>query len=148
MYDNTRALGLRGPLEVVGWGFEYTGKPVPNASSTPGDDSLKSYQMGNTFMDNYRSKSELWKAGPVGLFWDNWRKIWTIPTFLFGTLDVSINNGGSGLMSITSSAANSDKVVVFESFGGLSTAFAAGSKVCAAYDQLDNKWRIIAGSCS
>jgi hypothetical protein len=149
MYDNTRALGLRGPLEVVGWGFEYTGKPVPNSSGTPTNlDTLKSYQMSNTFIDNHRSRSELWKAGPVGLFWDNWRKIWTIPTFLFGTLDVAVNNGGSGLMTISSSAANSDKVVVFESFGGLSTQFAIGSKVCAAYDQLDNKWRIIAGACA
>jgi hypothetical protein len=146
-YDNTRAIGLRGPLEVVGWGFEYTGKPVPN-SAAAADDSTKSYQLASTFVNNHRNRSELWKAGPVGLFWDNWRKIWTIPTFLFGTLDVSINNGGSGLMSITSSAANSDKVMVYESFGGLSTAFSVGAKVCAAYDQLDNKWRIIAGSCS
>lgn len=145
MYSNVRALGLRGPVEVVGWGFEYTGKPMPNASGNP-TDSLKSYQLSNSFADNHRAKSELWKAGPVGLFWDNWRKIWTIPTFLFGTLDVAIGNGGSGLMTIDGTGG--DKAVIFEYFGGLSTSFPSGSKVCAAYDQLQNKWKLISASCS
>lgn len=144
VYHNTRALGLRGPVEVVGWGFEYTGKPIPNASGKP-DDSVKSYQMGNTFVDDHRNRSELWKAGPVGLFWDNWRKIWTIPTFLFGTLDVSVNNGGSGLMTIDGTSG--DKAVVYEYFGSMPAAFPSGAKVCAGYDQLEHKWKIIAGTC-
>ena len=60
-----RALGLRGPLVVVGWGYDTNGKPVPPSPTDP-----------NAFLLNHRKRQDKWKAGPVDLRWDNERKVW------------------------------------------------------------------------
>ncbi len=146
--SNIRALGLRGPLVLVGWGFEYTGKPVPNDDSDydpeTGLEAVKVDDWGVGFLEDHRLHPERWKSGPVGLFWDNWRKIWTIPTFLFGTLDGDLDSGGNVKMTIDGTGG--DKVRVYEYFG-LTVSIPASSNVCAAYDQLANKWKVIAASC-
>jgi hypothetical protein len=63
--DTYRALALRGPLIVTGFGFDTQGRPVPNA----GGDS-------NYFHPDYLRRSDLWKTGPVKLLWDEDDKCW------------------------------------------------------------------------
>lgn len=66
-----RAIGLRAPLVLVGWGFDTHNKPVPNASMT--NDQMK-------FADDWLRKPHTWKAGPLDVRWDHDRKVWTAPT--------------------------------------------------------------------
>jgi hypothetical protein len=63
-----RPIGIRGPMILVGWGYDQQGYPVPNKAGDGGR-SLK-------FEDNWLGKPQNWKAGPVDLRWDNRRKVW------------------------------------------------------------------------
>ena len=58
-------MGLRGPLVVVGWGYDVDGLPVP---SDPNDETK--------FLNNHKKRQDLWKAGPVDLRWDDDKKVW------------------------------------------------------------------------
>jgi len=60
-----RGMGLRGPLVVVGWGYDVDGLPVP---SDPNDETK--------FLNNHKKRQDLWKAGPVDLRWDDDKKVW------------------------------------------------------------------------
>lgn len=71
--DNYRGIGLRGPLVLVGWGFDTHGKPVPNRDFD--DAGGKTME----FADNFLRRPDLWKAGPVDLRWDYERNVWTCP---------------------------------------------------------------------
>jgi len=65
-YSNEyRSMGLRGPLVVVGWGYDVDGLPVP---SDPNDETK--------FLTNHKKRQDLWKAGPVDLRWDDDKKVW------------------------------------------------------------------------
>lgn len=69
---NYRAIALRGPLVLAGWGYDLDGRPVPNRE---GDDGKSLY-----FADNWLRKPDTWKCGPVDLRWDERRKVWTAPS--------------------------------------------------------------------
>jgi hypothetical protein len=143
-YDNARPLGLRLPLVGVGWGYEVTGKPVPNS----GDETGAINTWSSSFLANHMQKPEKWRAGPVLLNWDNWRKGWTVPTILTGTLDAAISSGGSGAMTIKANGVSTgDKVTVYEVLG-TSTAIPINAKVVAAFNPIENRWIIIAAACS
>jgi len=66
-----RAIALKGPLVIAGWGFDTDNKPVPNAGGDGGNTMF--------FEDNWLRKPHKWKCGPVDLRWDNRRKVWTAP---------------------------------------------------------------------
>ena len=69
-----RAIGLRGPLVLVGWGFDFTGLPVPNNGNSGGDDLGSRNEQ---FINNHMTSSDKWKAGPVGdITWDYKRGTW------------------------------------------------------------------------
>lgn len=144
-YDNARPIGLRGPLVMVGWGYSYTGKPVPNPDDD-GTGEVGEEEWQDAFVEKHRAHVEQWKAGPVGLYWDNWRKIWTIPTFLLGTLDQNMTSGGA-LMSIVFGGDDPiDKVRVYNWLGG-DDKLTAGTKVGVAYYQQINRWMIVSAEC-
>lgn len=63
-----RALGLRAPLVLVGWGFDLSGKPVPNISPT---------SPSGQFLPNYLRRPDTWKAGPLDVRWDDNRGVWS-----------------------------------------------------------------------
>ncbi len=71
--NNTRALALRGPLVVSGWGFSLDGSPVPSG----GD--------GN-FVEGCLQRSNLWPTGPVDLLFDKARGVWTSHDLLIGSI--------------------------------------------------------------
>lgn len=66
--DDYRAMALRGPLVVTGWGYTTEGKPIPNRS---GDLSADEFKPG------YLREPQTWPCGPVDLRWDNDRKVWS-----------------------------------------------------------------------
>lgn len=143
-YDNARPLGLRLPMVGVGWGYEVTGKPVPNS----GDESGAINTWADTFLEDHMSKPEKWRAGPLLLNWDNWRKGWTVPTILQGTLDSALGSGGNALVSIKANGTNvGDKVRVYETLGTTSS-IPSGAKVIIAFYPLENRWILVSASCS
>jgi hypothetical protein len=155
-FSNARLLGLRGPIVMVGWGYSYTGKPVPNARDTDVNGiSLGENDWSTNFVANHRQHPETWKAGPIGLFWDNWRKVWTIPTFVFGQLTVLPDPAEDtpGQLQLDFQIFGGppdpnlpapDLVDVYDIFNGK---YKVGGMVCAAYHQQKNRWIIIAAGC-
>jgi hypothetical protein len=69
-----RAIALRGPLVLAGWGFDIDNKPVPNASTDyPNNPKMQ-------FEQDWLRKPQKWMCGPVDLRWDYKRNVWTAPT--------------------------------------------------------------------
>jgi hypothetical protein len=64
-HNEYRAIGLKAPLVVVGWGYDIDGNPIP---ADPND--------GTKFLSNHKKRQDKWKAGPVDLRWDDVRKVW------------------------------------------------------------------------
>lgn len=65
--DNARLFGLRMPMIGVGWGYDTDDKPVPNSNPA---------SPGSSFVDGYRNRADLWKAGPIDIRWHNEKKMW------------------------------------------------------------------------
>ncbi len=65
-----RPVGLRMPLIGVGWGYDTNGKPVPNEHEDSATDP------SDEFYEDYLTRSDKWKCGPVDLRWDRVRKVW------------------------------------------------------------------------
>jgi hypothetical protein len=73
--QDARGIGLRGPLVMIGWGFDFSGLPVPNKGNSGGEDLAS---RDEKWMDNHLTKMDKWKAGPVGdMVWDYKRGTWT-----------------------------------------------------------------------
>lgn len=66
-YQDIRAVGLRAPIILVGYGYDKNDKPVPN--SNPNNPT-------NNFRSDYLTNSKNWKAGPLDVRWDNDLGIW------------------------------------------------------------------------
>lgn len=88
--DNYRAIALRAPLVLAGWGRDTNNKPVP---ADPGDSS--------SYMDGYQVKVENWKVGPLDVRWNNDKKVWTTNSLLQRgkVLDTINISSGSGLVT-------------------------------------------------
>ena len=63
-----RAIALRGPLILSGWGYDLDGKPVPGAAGNK-----------QKFLDDWLRKPNTWKTGPLDVRWDNERGVWAPP---------------------------------------------------------------------
>jgi hypothetical protein len=63
-----RAVSLKAPLVLTGWGYDTNNKPVPNKNL--------SGVITNNFAEDYPLHPELWKSGPVDLRWNNNKKVW------------------------------------------------------------------------
>ncbi len=66
-YNNIRALGIRSPIILVGYGLDTNGKPVPNEDPDNPTDN---------FHPDYLTDQSLWKAGPLDSRWDDVEKVW------------------------------------------------------------------------
>ena len=64
--DSVRPVGLRGPVVIVGWGYDTKGFPVPNKDGDGGE--------ACKFIDNWLVQPDKWKAGPLDVVWDNEQK--------------------------------------------------------------------------
>lgn len=144
--DTIRGVGFRLPMVGVGWGMEYTGKPLPNKS----DESLPLQSWEDEWADEPAKHPERFRAGNIALHWDVWRKVWTVPTVLRGTLaaDLTDDAGDEGvLMKIEVIGQElDDRVKVYNDLGG--GTIASGTKVAAHYYPLENKWYVVAAACT
>jgi len=68
--DNLRAIAQRGPLLLHSWGYDTTGKPVPNSNTQKPDGNFKA---------NWLSSPKEWPVGPIDLRWDEKRGVWVPP---------------------------------------------------------------------
>ena len=127
--DKTRALGLRGPLVVAGWGYDLEGNPVPNS--------------GGSFPGNHLHEPHTWKAGPVDLLWDSRRGVWTSHDVLKGVAQTSIAGGASGAVQIYKNETGTSWDLTCYNWG--TTPVSSGTKVMALYNVLDNRWYMTAG---
>jgi len=83
-YD-PRAVGFRAPVMIVGWGYDTSGKPVPNADydSDPtihdaaGEIIPPEADGSDEFLPDYQWRMDKWKAGPLDVRWDREKKMWT-----------------------------------------------------------------------
>lgn len=78
-----RGIGIRGPMVMVGWGYDVDGYPVPNKNWTDpailteaGNSGIADYR-SMQFEDRWLEKPHMWKTGPVDLRWDSTRGVWT-----------------------------------------------------------------------
>lgn len=73
---------LRGPLTLQSWGYDITGKPIPNAV-----DSAAACEAGqfagnglkDKFLKNWLNNPKTWPVGPIDLRWDRDRGVWVAP---------------------------------------------------------------------
>lgn len=130
--NNTRAIALRGPLVVSGWGWTIDQQYVPGGpTGAPGP----------SFVTGTLKKSHLWKTGPVDMLWDESRGVWTSHDILVGTTTMPILSGGSGEVQASDGGWN---VYVHNWF---STGVSGGVKVIAGYSVRANKWYVVAADC-
>lgn len=131
-WNNARVLGLKGPLWLTSFGFNIGGKPEPN--QTP-DAQIKN--MGTSFIDGYKKKTNLHKSGPISLLWCPYSGCWLSPGgCLFGTWV------GSNLVQLD---AVDDRISVSPFFN--TGTIALNTKVAISYDMLKNVWRITSIDC-
>ena len=111
--DAVRTFGLKGPLQLVGFGYDIFGYPAPNADASwhisgyrsvngpsagfaalipPGTSAEVSGQMA---MAGANVPSTGWKAGPVDLRWDVLRGVWTAPQSVYSARIYSSDISGS-----------------------------------------------------
>jgi hypothetical protein len=83
-YD-PRAIGFRAPMMIVGWGYDTSGKPVPNADydadptiyDAAGEIIPPEASGSDEFLPDYQWRMDKWKAGPLDVRWDREKKTWT-----------------------------------------------------------------------
>jgi hypothetical protein len=90
--EEQRAVGMRGPMVLTGWGYDTDGLPVPNARLEAGNvetnylsenfgkvkDAPDAFpQSYDEFLPGHMQQLQKWKSGPVDLRWDRDRKVWT-----------------------------------------------------------------------
>ncbi len=139
---STRAMGLRAPVMLTGWGYDLQGNQVPgdgsgnlNCTNPPGVGS-------GHWVANVLRRADLWKAGPLDVAWDDERGVWTPPGNRMGVvaLGSGIKPGASGVMTLVSGR----NLLVWNPWSiGVS-----GVTVAAAYMADTNRWNIIAADCT
>lgn len=82
-----RPVCLRSPLVLSGWGTDVDTNWVPSTGN------------GNLRQD-YLTRSDTWKVGPVDLLWDYWRGVWTPHGVIIGTSSGSIEPDESGVVNV------------------------------------------------
>lgn len=102
-----RTFGLRNPMQIVGWGYDQFGYPIPNhnrnwsisgafGTDVPSGNFLAS---GFTFTAAGRNVPyPFWQAGPLDLRFDIHRKVWTTSQGVFPARVSEVTNT-SGIAS-------------------------------------------------
>jgi hypothetical protein len=72
-----RGVGIRFPMIGVGWGRDTDGNPVPAHPDKTGE-----------YHPDFRTNTNLWKAGPVDIRWDENRGVWAAAGGGGGTLTI------------------------------------------------------------
>jgi hypothetical protein len=147
--DNVRAMALRGPLVLSGWGYDTNGKPVPNESGSNPTDN---------FLSGYLQNSDQWKTGPVDLRWDNRRKVWTggQGAFRVAKLEQMLLGGNyaSGVLltptfnavtnRLSSWTEESGKIRIYDGFEYAYPTTPSGTRVFVQKEETSSEWFVFA----
>lgn len=79
---NFRYSVLRGPLSLQAWGYDTSGKPIPNAIDSALQAEKGKFRrtgLQDKFLKNWLSNPKTWPAGPIDLRWDRERGVWVAP---------------------------------------------------------------------
>jgi hypothetical protein len=79
---NFRYSVLRGPLSLQSWGYDTSGKPVPNAIDSAylaERGQFRRRGLQDKFLKDWLSNPKTWPAGPIDLRWDRERGVWVAP---------------------------------------------------------------------
>lgn len=80
--SNFRYSVLRGPLSLQAWGYDTSGKPIPNAIDSAVQAERGQFRrrgLQDKFLKNWLSNPKTWPAGPIDLRWDRERGVWVAP---------------------------------------------------------------------
>jgi hypothetical protein len=124
------AVGLRGPLMIVGWGTSLFSKTIVPSSSSP--------------------KNAFGYAGPVDLMWDELRAVWTSHDIFLGKATSNIGEytsaqgdnfptGNAELKTVSGGRITTGGNVQVKNIG---KAISAGSPVIAKYSVYDGNWYV------
>jgi len=146
--DDLRPLVLRGPLAVNGWGLEMTGKPVPNADQFDGEGNERPvHEWSDEFLEDHTQRPERWKAGVVGLVWNNWTKSWMSPGCVIAgkTIDeIGPKGEGEAYIEIALDEYSEEKMPIRNK---MSITIPAGSGVFISYFPNTGEWGISGLDC-
>jgi hypothetical protein len=131
--DNTRALGLKGPIVVTGWGFAFDGSCVPSGGA------------GTEWADDWLRKPQDWKTGPMDPLWDERRGVWSCHGRVRGRLLAPLASGSSASMEVAVGSGSPFNMTVYNHYN---TAVSGQLKVMASYDPYSNKWYVDSADCS
>ena len=124
-----KVVGLRGPLVVAGWGYDTDTNPVPGVSGQ--------------FVEDHRARSELWKAGPVDLLWDERRQVWTPHDLLRGQALEEIGPSG-GLVQVLAGSGSDWTMTAYSHVG----AVPSGAACHLGFHAWDHRWYALGGGVS
>lgn len=125
----TRAVALRGPLVVAGWGRGTDGNAYPDGGS-------------GSYPEGHLRRSDTWKVGPVDLLWDPKRAVWTSHDCVDGWTAAAIPAGGTGAVKV-----GNDPDWLLPVTNPWSRAVGAGVRVVASYMANRNAWYVTAADC-
>lgn len=80
--SNFRYSILRGPLTLQAWGYDTSGKPVPNAVDSAREAEKGRFRrrgLQDKFLKDWLANPKTWPAGPIDLRWDRERGVWVAP---------------------------------------------------------------------
>jgi len=80
--ENFRYNILRGPLSLQAWGYDTSGKPIPNAVDSAVETEQGKFRrkgLQDKFLKNWLENPKTWPAGPIDLRWDRERGVWVAP---------------------------------------------------------------------
>ena len=146
MEQGIRSIGLRGPLVIVGWGYDTEGNPVPNKDGYNGKSPY--------FENNWLNKPQNWMSGPLDVRWDNDKRMWvpyteeqTNPStppqgfIVYAILREELEPGGTGIAStVEESGGGSEKINVTNRMG---QPLCKGQHIFAYYNQYGCEWVIL-----
>jgi hypothetical protein len=155
-----RFLSLRGPLVLQAWGYDTTGKPIPNESDI--NAKRNTYELTgrkDRFYPDWLQKPNTWPVGPIDLRFDIKRGVWTTPPPFrivvaklsedlvpHNTAVAEIQNGdkeGPSPVNAEGQTIPNSKIIIKDSLGVFTP---VNRLVYAYFDTYDNRYIILAAA--
>jgi hypothetical protein len=138
-----KLIGLKGPMQMVGWGYHYNLKPTPNS----GGDTVNYQSMSSAAINRYGQRSDQWVAAPVSLFFNKYTACWDQPVSFTGKLTQTAPayaTSGVPASIIVNGTVTSDQLDVWNDLG---TDIVANVKIKAAWDSFNQHFGITSADC-
>lgn len=133
--ETARAVALRGPVIIAGFGYNLKTQQVPKSTTT------------NSYANDYLTRQEKWKVGPLDPLWDDERGVWTCHGILKGETGGKFPANGSGLFKITPNQ-NGGNEWTMTAWNYFSSEVSGSLKAFISYFPQDNRWYLTSVDCS